>query len=113
MGGALLAPEPAIDVAALEEARMRRRRDDPAVVEDDDDIGADQGRQAVRYRDERASAGDLRQIGLDDRLAFGIERGRRLVKDEDGGRVSSARAMARRCFCPPERFAAFSSRMVS
>ena len=47
--------------------------------------------------------GDAQQIGGDHRLALRIERARRLVEDQMRGSWISARAIASRCLCPPDR----------
>jgi len=35
-------------------------------------------------------------------LALAVERGRGLVREHDAGSMMTARAMAMRCFCPPD-----------
>ena len=87
----LLVPEPAIDVAALEQLVMPAEIVDPAAFEHQDHVGVHQHREAVRNDDERAAFGDAQQIGVDDRLAFGVERAGRLVEDQDA-RIADQRA---------------------
>src|SRR5271166_3620813 len=79
----LLVPEPAIDIAALEQLVVPADVVDPAAVEHEDRIGRHQHRQAVREDDEGAGFGNAQQIGVDDRLAFRVERARRLVEDQN------------------------------
>ena len=79
----LLMPEPAIDIAALEELVVAADVVNPAPVEHEDSIRGYQHRQTVRDDDEGAGFGDAQQIGVDDGLAFGVERAGRLVEDQD------------------------------
>ena len=48
------------------------------------------------------SARDLAQVGLDLALGVGVERRGRLVEQQDRRRLRMVRAMATRCFSPPE-----------
>ena len=56
---------------------------DLALLEDEDLVGRDQRREAMGNDDQRPAGGDARNVGVDDRLAFGVEGARRLVEDED------------------------------
>ena len=56
--------------------------DDLAGLEDDDAVGALHGREAVRDDDRRAAAHRRFERGLDHPLAFGVERARRLVEQQ-------------------------------
>src|SRR6516164_9739913 len=78
----LLMPEPAIDIAALEELVVAADVVDPAPVEHEDSVRGYQHRQTVRDDDEGAAFGDAQQIGVDNRLAFRVERARSLVEDQ-------------------------------
>src|SRR5580704_13351183 len=87
----LLVPKIAVDVAALDQRCVRTDVVDPPAFEHEDRIGRDQRGQPVRNDDQRAALGDAHQIGVDDRLALGVERARRLVEDQDP-RVGDQRA---------------------
>ena len=79
----LLMPEPAIDVAALEEFVVPSGIIDLAAFEHQYDVGFHQHREAVGDDHERAALGDPQQIRVDDRLALGVESAGRLVEDQD------------------------------
>jgi hypothetical protein len=44
----------------------------------------------------------LQQVGLHARAGLGVERAEGLVHEQDARRLARARAMATRCFMPPE-----------
>ena len=75
---------------------------DAALVEDEDLVGVDDGRQAVGDDDGRAAGGDVAQGLLDRRLGAAVERAGRLVEDQDRRVLEQVRAMATRCFSPPD-----------
>ena len=54
--------------------------------------------------DDRATPRDPLDVGVDDRLAVGIERAGGFVENEDARVQISARAMASRCRWPPDKF---------
>ncbi len=92
---------------------MRAALSHPAVVEDDDLVGIDDGRQPVGDDDGGAVAGDAVERLLDLALGMAVEGGGRLVQTRIGGDFSMARAMATRCFSPPESFSPRSPTSVS
>ena len=55
----------------------------PAAFEDENRVGVDQRGQAVRDDDQGAALRNAQQVGVDDRLAVGVERAGRLVEDQD------------------------------
>ena len=67
----------------LEQLGLRAARGDPPVVEDDDLVGERDRRQAVGDDDRRPAAHDLAQPGADPRLGRRVDRGGRVVEDED------------------------------
>src|ERR1700722_4520429 len=79
----LLVPEIAVDVAALEQLPVAAYIDNRASLEHKDSIGIDQRGKSVRNDDHRAAAGDAGEIGVDDRLAFSVERTGSLIKNQD------------------------------
>ena len=92
---------------------MRADLDNAAVADADDAVAAAHRRQTMGDDDDRAVLGDAAHVALNDPLAVVIERRGRLVENEMRGLVASARAMAMRCLCPPERLAPRSSIEVS
>src|SRR5215471_6166821 len=79
----LLVPEPAINVAALEQFFVSAAVVDAAAFEDEHGVGVYEHRKTVRNDDDGTAFGDPQKVGIDDRLAFGIQRARRLVEDQD------------------------------
>src|SRR5262249_34691325 len=69
----LLIPQRAIDVAAREQLVVARYIVNAAALEHHDGVRLYQRGQAVRDDDERAVTCDPPQVGVDDRLAFGVE----------------------------------------
>ena len=57
--------------------------DDAPLVEDENTVGADHARQAMRQDQGRAPGRQAVDRLLDHRLVFGIDRGQRLVEDQD------------------------------
>src|SRR6185369_8340648 len=83
LGGAVLelqAREPGIEAAAVGERRVRAFLDDAAFVHDDDAVRRAHGREAVRDDDRRAVGHQPVERILNQPLALGIERRRRLVE---------------------------------
>ena len=62
---------------------MRAALDDPAAVDDEDHVGGDDRREPVGDRDRRAALHQRLERALDEPLARGVERRRRLVEHED------------------------------
>ena len=86
---------------------------DLAALDDEDRVGVDKRGQPMRNDDDRAPVGDRRRFW---RMIASLSGSSALVassKISSCGLVMSARAMARRCLCPPERLEAFSSSIVS
>ena len=69
-------------------------RDHAPGLEDDDVVGQRDRREPVRDHERRPPPHDLAQRGLDLALGGGVDRGRRVVQDQDRGSASSARAIA-------------------
>jgi len=55
-----------------------------ALLEDEDDVGAADGREAMRDDEARTTAHELVHGALDELLRAGVDIGRGLVEDEDG-----------------------------
>ena len=81
---------------------VRAALHDPPAPHDEDLVRGKDGRQPVRDRDRRAALHQPLERGLDEPLADRVERRGRLVQDQDARVLSSTRAMATRCFSPPE-----------
>src|SRR5271165_1469978 len=77
----LLCPELTIERAAFEQRAVRREVDDGAALHHHDLVALGQRRQPVRDDHHGTTAGDAQQVGVDQRLAFRIERAGRFVKD--------------------------------
>jgi hypothetical protein len=77
----LLVPKGAVDVAPLQQLVVLPHIHYGALFEDEDRVGRHQGRQTVRDDNQRASVGDARDVGVDDRLAVRIQRACCFVKD--------------------------------
>ena len=90
----LQVPQPGIDVAALEQFGVAPDVVNRAAFEHEDLVRRHQRGQAVRDDDQGAVPGDAQQIGVDDRLAVGIERAGRLVEDQNA-RIADQRARDR------------------
>jgi hypothetical protein len=76
---------------------------DAAGDEDGDLVGVARGGDAVGDEDGGASAHDFAEAGEDALFGVGVDTGEGIVEDEDAGLRMTARAMAVRCFWPPER----------
>src|SRR5215831_20631170 len=74
--------EPCVQAAARDQLGVAADLDDLARLEDDDAVGALHRREAMRDDDRRAAAHRRLERSLDHALAFGIERARRLVEQE-------------------------------
>ena len=75
---------------------------DLPVVEDEDLVRVADGREPVRDRDRGAARADGVDGLLDGLLGLRVEGAGGLVEDEDRRVADTARAIARRCFSPPE-----------
>jgi hypothetical protein len=77
---------------------------DLPVVEDDDLVGVDDRRQPVRDDQRRAVGGDEVERGLD--LLLGVVSSAEVASSRMriGGAFRTVRAMATRCFSPPDSF---------
>src|SRR5579871_999464 len=79
----LLVPHVLVDVAAPQELFVAPDVVDLALLHHQDRVGWHQHRKAVRDADDGAVAGDIQKVGVDDRLALGVERAGRFVEDQD------------------------------
>ena len=89
--------------AAPEQLVVRAALDDLAVVEHDDLVGVADRREAVRDRDRRAPVGELVERLLD--LVLGRVSSELVASSSTstGGLRRIVRAIAMRCFSPPEK----------
>src|SRR6201997_4520888 len=87
----LLVPEPTINVAALEQLVMPTAVVHSAALENQYRVGVYQYGETVRDDNDSAAFGNPQQIGIDYCLAFGVERARRLIEDQDP-RITDQRA---------------------
>ena len=90
----LLRPELAIDRAALEQRAVRGDVHDLALFQHQDLVAFGERRQAVGDDHHGPAARDAQQVGVDQRLALGIERAGGLVEDQDA-RIGDQRARDR------------------
>src|SRR6266851_4791359 len=81
----LLRPEEAVELAALQEFAMPGNVDRTALIQNQDGVGSYQGGKPMRDNDHGATLCDPSQVGIDDRLALGIERTGGLVEDQELG----------------------------
>ena len=79
----LRAHQPAIGAVAADQLGVPAALDDAAMVEHEDAVGADHARQPVRQDQGRAPLRQPVERLLDHRLVLGIDRGQRLVEDQD------------------------------
>ena len=77
--------------------------DHPTMIEHDDLVCVANGRESVGNGERRPALGEALERVLDGPLGLCVERRGRLVEDEDGRLRRIVRAMARRCFSPPEK----------
>src|SRR5262245_4459157 len=87
LGAELQLAEARVEAALAHERGVRAFLVDAPVVEDQDAVGALDRGQAMGDGDARAAGEQAEHGGLDERLRFGIDAGRGLVQDEDGGIV--------------------------
>ena len=101
--GRLAVPQLGVEPAALEQLLVRAALGDPAVVEHDDLVGVDDGRQAVGDDDRGAAArrraSSVSWIACSVRLSSALVASSRI---RIGGFLSRVRAIATRCFSPPD-----------
>ena len=103
----------AVDGARRDQLVVRPAGGDAAVVEDDDLVGERDRRETVRDDERRPAPHRLAQAEPDLRLGRRVDRGGRVVEDQDRGSRSSARAIAIRWRWPPESVIPRSPIMVS
>src|SRR5882672_7050713 len=82
---ALLGPKPRVNGLVFEELSVASGLDEPAAVDDEDLVGVYDRGEPVRHRDRRAPFADAPQRCVDGRLDPRVERGRRLVEEENRG----------------------------
>ena len=87
--------------------------DDAAGFEHEDLVGVDHGRKPVRDDQRRVVPRDFGQTRLDLALGLRVERRGGLVEDQDRRVLQNARAIATRCFSPPESLRPRSPTIVS
>ncbi len=75
--------QPAVRPIAADQLGVPALFDQTAVVEHQDAVGADHARQPVRQDERGAPGGEAIDRLLDHRLVFGVDRGQRLVEDQD------------------------------
>ena len=92
---------------------MRACLDDAAVVEHGDLVGAAYGREAVRDGDGGAAAGQAVECLLDGALGLVVQGAGGSSSTSTRGSRRSVRAMAMRCFSPPENRCPREPTMVS
>jgi hypothetical protein len=95
--------EGGVEAAALEQLGVAALLDEAAAVEHEDQVGGEDRREAVGDDDGAASDEQRRERGLDELLGDAVEVGGRLVEDQDARVLRITRAIATRCFSPPER----------
>lgn len=78
----LCSPHGRIRTPPVEKDRVAPPLDDPSLVQDDDLVGLDDGREPVRDDERRAPAYGGREVPLDLLLGGRVERGCRLVEDD-------------------------------
>ena len=86
-----------------EQIVVRARLDDPAPVEDDDLIRVPHGREPVGDRDRRAPLGEPLERLLDSRSVWVSSAEVASSRTRIGGFRRTVRAIAIRCFSPPEK----------
>src|SRR5579872_4484248 len=79
----LLMPQRAINLAATNQFVMTPNVRDFATLEHQDGVGGDKRSKPVRNDDHGSAARDSRNIGVDDGLAFCVQRAGRLVQNEN------------------------------
>jgi hypothetical protein len=79
--------------------------DDAPVLHADDAVAIAHGRQTMGDDDHCSATDDLTHVAKDDALTFIVEALVASSRINIGGFVAKARAIARRCLCPPERLA--------
>jgi hypothetical protein len=109
----LQGPHLGIHAIAFEQRAVRAALDDASGVEHQDLVGVHHRRQPVRDDQRGAADGDLFEFGLDRLFGLRVERRGGLVEDQDRRVLQQARAMATRCFSPPESFRPRSPTRVS
>ena len=87
---------------------------DAAVFQHQDLVGMDDGGQPVGDHQGGGAPADFPQALLDGKLGMAVQGRCRLVEDRNRrGRFRMARAMATRCFSPPDSFSPRSPTIVS
>ena len=113
LGFTLPVPHTGIKSAGSQKPGVRAALGDASLIQHDNFIGADDGREPMRNHQRGAATRDALQRFLDFMLGVAVERGRRLVKHQDRRAFSTVRAIATRCFSPPESLSPRSPTSVS
>ena len=113
IGGALTFPHRVVEAVQLHQLGMFTALGDDAILQHQNLIGADHGGQPVGDDQRRAVLRDIIERGLNFALGMGIERRGASSRIRIGGDFSKVRAMATRCFSPPESFRPRSPTSVS
>ena len=111
----LLLLGPHCSVAALwrKQLRVRPALDNTARLEHKDLVGVDDRGEAMGNDDGGSPGRNFAQARLNLLLGVRIERRGGLVENEDARRFQIVRAIATRCFSPPESFSPRSPTMVA
>ena len=112
-GFLLLVPHRRILSAAREQFAVPAALDDLAMVEHQNLVGIDHGRQPMGDDERGAAAGTAGECALDFPFGAGVERAVASSSSRIGGFFRMVRAMATRCFSPPDNFSPRSPTMVS
>jgi hypothetical protein len=96
-----------IDPAFAQQGSVCALLDHSAVVQDDDGITIPDGAQAMGY--DQAGAAALPELLHEARLSLGIQGTGGFIHDQEHRVSDQARAIPRRCRCPPLRLVAPSS----
>ncbi len=104
---------PVAPILHFQKRRMTALLGDAPALHHQNAVGIDDGCEAMRDHQRGAALRKLGQRLLDGAFGFRIERRRRFIEDKDGRVLRNMRAMARRCFCPPESFTPRSPIIVS
>ena len=109
----LLLVQPRVQAALGEQLVVRAAFGDAAPVDHEDHVGLQDGGEAVRDGDGRAALHQRLQRGLHETLGRGVQAEVASSRIRIRGSFRMTRAIARRCFSPPESLYPRSPTMVS